>query len=135
MKSGLQTVMAVAPELRERIFGYEKKIMSPSSNLIFSFWKVLMVGFITRMSYVRSVILLDKACTTLGRQVGWSTKQRNKRKNEMKRYLAAYYGTIRKIVELSFYEKLFSLWHVFHLPLFYMLIVTGIFHVIAVHMY
>ena len=135
MKSGLQTVFAVAPELRERIFGYEEKIMSPSSNLIYSFWKVLVVGFITRKSYLSSVILLDKACTTLGRQVGWSTKKRNKRKKEMDRYLAAYYGTIRKIVELSFYERFFSLWHVFHLPLFYMLIVTGIFHVIAVHMY
>ena len=135
MKSGLQTVFAVAPELRERILGYEGKIMSRSSNLLYSFWKVFMAGYITRRSYVSSGMLLEKACTTLGRQVGWSTRERNKRKNEMKRYLAAYYGTIRKIVELSFYEKLFSLWHIFHLPLFYMLIVTGIFHVVAVHMY
>ncbi len=135
MKSGLHTIFAVAPDLRERVFGYEEKIMKPSSNLIYSFWKVLIVGFMTRKSYMSSALLLDKACITLGRQVGWSTKELNKRKIEMKRYLTAYYGTIRKIVELSFYEKLFSLWHVFHMPLFYMLIVTGIFHVIAVHMY
>jgi len=135
MKSGMDTVFNFAPKIRGRIFGYEKKIMRPSSNLIHSFWKFLVVGLITRKSYISSAALLDRACADLGRQVGWSAKERRKRKTQMKRYLAAYYGTIKKIVQLSFYEKLFSLWHVLHLPLFYMLIVTGIFHVIAVHMY
>ena len=36
---------------------------------------------------------------------------------------------------LNSYERLFGLWHVFHLPFFYMLVVTAIVHVVAVHMY
>jgi len=49
--------------------------------------------------------------------------------------LYRYIETIRKIAQLSTYERLFSLWHVLHMPLFIMLIITGIIHVIAVHMY
>jgi hypothetical protein len=42
---------------------------------------------------------------------------------------------VRRVSELATYEKLFSLWHVLHLPLFFMLLVAGIVHVVAVHVY
>ncbi len=33
------------------------------------------------------------------------------------------------------FERLFGVWHLLHLPLYFMLIVTGVVHVVAVHMY
>jgi hypothetical protein len=42
---------------------------------------------------------------------------------------------VRRVTELTTYERLFSLWHVLHLPLFFMLLVAGIVHVVAVHVY
>ena len=49
--------------------------------------------------------------------------------------LIARLESIRKIAEFNFYERLFSIWHLLHFPLFLMLIVSGIVHGIAVHMY
>lgn len=46
-----------------------------------------------------------------------------------------YIKTVRKIVSLRFYERLFSLWHMLHLPIFFMLVITGFVHVYAVHVY
>lgn len=43
--------------------------------------------------------------------------------------------TTRRAAELGFYRRLFSLWHLFHLPIFFMLIITGLIHVYAVHSY
>ena len=43
--------------------------------------------------------------------------------------------SVRRVAELSTYERLFSLWHVLHLPLFFMLLVAGIVHVISVNVY
>lgn len=42
---------------------------------------------------------------------------------------------LQSMAGLSLYSRLFSLWHIVHLPFFYMLIITAIVHVIAVHMY
>jgi hypothetical protein len=42
---------------------------------------------------------------------------------------------VRRVTELTTYERMFSLWHVLHLPLFFMLLVAGIVHVVAVHIY
>jgi hypothetical protein len=41
----------------------------------------------------------------------------------------------RRVGTFQAYERLFALWHVLHLPLFFMLIIAGIVHVIAVHVY
>ncbi len=41
----------------------------------------------------------------------------------------------REVAEFRIYERLFSVWHVLHVPLFLMLIAAGIVHVISVHVY
>jgi hypothetical protein len=41
----------------------------------------------------------------------------------------------RRAAEYEFYVRLFSLWHVLHIPLFFMLLIAGIVHVIAVNVY
>ena len=41
----------------------------------------------------------------------------------------------RRVAEFESCERLFSLWHVLHLPMFGMLLVAGIVHVIAVNVY
>lgn len=46
-----------------------------------------------------------------------------------------YFRRIEQAAELGFYERLFAAWHVLHLPLFILLILTAIIHVIAVHFY
>jgi hypothetical protein len=41
----------------------------------------------------------------------------------------------RRRAEYQMYARLFSLWHVLHIPLFFMLLIAGIVHVIAVNVY
>ena len=61
------------------------------------------------------------------------------RRRDLQRTAYAYIenriSATRRVIELSAFERLFSLWHALHLPLFFMLLVAGIVHVIAVHVY
>ncbi|MGB5489369.1 MAG: hypothetical protein WBM76_00945 [Woeseiaceae bacterium] len=50
-------------------------------------------------------------------------------------YAAKQVRLMRQVAQISFYEKLFSLWHVFHMPLFLVLVISALVHVLAVHMY
>jgi hypothetical protein len=52
-----------------------------------------------------------------------------------KRYIGKRLDAARRVAEFESYERLFALWHMFHLPLFFILLVAGIIHVIAVHIY
>ena len=41
----------------------------------------------------------------------------------------------RRMVEYKMYARLFSFWHVLHIPLFFMLLIAGFVHVIAINVY
>lgn len=51
------------------------------------------------------------------------------------RYVERRLYSARRLAEFSSCEKLFALWHVLHMPLFFMLVIAGIVHVVAVHVY
>jgi len=44
-------------------------------------------------------------------------------------------GSWRRLAQLAFFERLFSWWHILHLPIFIMMIITVVIHVWAVHSY
>lgn len=50
-------------------------------------------------------------------------------------YVRNYVHLMGRVAQFTLYEKLFSVWHVLHLPLFYMLVLSALLHVLAVHMY
>jgi hypothetical protein len=51
------------------------------------------------------------------------------------RYVEARLVAARRVAEFEASERLFAAWHVLHMPLFLMLVVVGVVHVFAVHMY
>ena len=46
-----------------------------------------------------------------------------------------YMLALRRIAAFRVYERLFSNWHMLHLPLFFMMIMTAVVHIFAVHLY
>jgi hypothetical protein len=50
-------------------------------------------------------------------------------------YIDDRLSATRRVVEFSAFERLFSLWHALHMPLFLMLLIAGVVHVAAVHVY
>lgn len=51
------------------------------------------------------------------------------------RYVDDRLHATRRVVGFDAFQRLFSLWHALHLPLFLMLLVAGVVHVAAVHLY
>ena len=51
------------------------------------------------------------------------------------RYIRDYTNLTGRVAQFSLYERLFAFWHVLHLPIFYMMILSAVVHVLAVHMY
>lgn len=47
----------------------------------------------------------------------------------------AHLASVQRLAQLAVFERLFSLWHVLHVPLFWLLVASAIAHVVAVHMY
>lgn len=51
------------------------------------------------------------------------------------RYGAHRLSAARRVAEFEACERMFSLWHVMHIPLFILMIIAAVVHVVAVHVY
>ena len=51
------------------------------------------------------------------------------------RHVSATLRAAQRYAQFSMYERLFSLWHVVHIPFLCMLVLTALVHVVAVHAY
>jgi hypothetical protein len=56
-------------------------------------------------------------------------------KKTSSKYIRSFVRLTGRIAKFTLYERLFSLWHVLHLPLFFMMVISALVHVLAVHMY
>jgi hypothetical protein len=50
-------------------------------------------------------------------------------------YIRSFVTLVGRITQFTLYERLFSLWHVLHMPLFFMMVISALLHVLAVHLY
>lgn len=83
-----------------------------------------------RLRHAMTVVLNQVAA-----EEQWDRETKRKQAQQAKRYLKTYLDSTKKVLEFNFYERLFALWHIAHLPFFLMMVLSGIVHVIAVHMY
>jgi hypothetical protein len=65
----------------------------------------------------------------------WDRQKRTTRGHQFELLVARYTATVRRAAQFDTYRRLFSLWHLVHVPFIYLLVASAIYHVIAVHMY
>jgi hypothetical protein len=66
---------------------------------------------------------------------GWSLKEYKQILDEEKRLLREHVNAVVDIAHVHLYERVLVRWRILHIPLLYILFVTGCAHVLAVHMY
>jgi hypothetical protein len=65
----------------------------------------------------------------------WDAEKRALRGRQFDLLVARYTATVKRAAQFDAYTRLFSLWHLVHVPFLYLLVASAIYHVIAVHMY
>ena len=58
-----------------------------------------------------------------------------KQVHDYRRTIESYLKAMRNVAQFGTYERMFSWWHIFHVPLVYMMVFSAFYHVYAVHAY
>ena len=128
-------ILDEAPEVRNQIHEYEDSVLALPGKFFPSVkhWISMRIrAILLYRSSIRAIyIVLEKESA----RRNWPQKKKKAYKKTIRTVLLAHKSATRKLLEFHFWERLFSFWHVFHLPLFVMMIVTGFIHVYAVHAY
>ncbi len=124
-----------APHMRERLKSFEDIVLSPSYGLFESAARFVTVGMKIRWTHLILLKRLKHVLREKKKREGLSTKEVAHLGKIAKKELSTHLDSALKIAEFSLFERFFSLWHLFHFPLFLMLVVTVLIHVVAVHMF
>jgi len=65
----------------------------------------------------------------------FGTRQTREAVRDFRNAADRYFAAVGRIATFALYERMFALWHVLHLPLFVLLVLTAIGHIVAVHLY
>jgi hypothetical protein len=109
--------------------------LAPKKGILSGIWLLLRLrwkAMICREQMMRRarVLIANEA-----KERGWTWGTRRRRTAEARNCLIRFFRAVRKAAAFAVYERLFALWHILHLPLFILLVLTTTLHVIAVHTY
>ena len=114
---------------------FEEVILASSMGPTRSLWTFLSVGSKCRRHARRARKLASTLVDQHARENGlgwWARRQMLHRTNQ---YCTIYFAAVKRAARFSVFESLFRMWHVLHLPLFFLLVLAAIAHIIAVHLY
>jgi hypothetical protein len=134
----VNSMFSFAPRIQQKLVEFRDFAMKSSTAGRVKLWNILTLGIRAKWLTMRLVRDLENAMYTDAHQKKWNDAQM-KRLDELfyqnEKFIRSYILAVRDLAQFGTYEKLFSLWHVFHVPIVYMLVFSAIWHVIAVHMY
>jgi hypothetical protein len=135
----LSGAIAIRPSLggpfnwEEPLKAFENAALSPPSSLPSAMKKAAVLSIATRRAERAIRRAVRRSLTGTNHPVERATQRAANA--DMSDRLRRYFKTLRRTGSLAVYERLFALWHVLHLPLIFLLVLTAIIHVVAVHLY
>jgi len=119
------------PPLERQLEEFEHRLLAPGA----AGWRLVTVVLRVHRARRRAGRELRAALTAQAAARGWDRARSRHAYRVGMRAVSDYLGAIRDVALFSAYERLFSAWHLLHIPLMVILVVTGAIHVLAVHMY
>jgi hypothetical protein len=79
--------------------------------------------------------ILRSRMVVIAHAEGWSRRRLQSRLGKANKLVNDYLAAAQRVAQFSVWERLFSWWHIAHVPFVYMLVASAIAHVVAVHAY
>ncbi len=127
--------LAFAPAVEQRLRDFERTQLVPRQGLLHVARAVVWVPLLQLMTYRLCVSELDVLMTQMAVSQKWSRQDLQRRRKGARKMVGRYLESVVRVAQFSSYSFLLSLWHVAHIPFVYVLVLTVLVHVYAVHVY
>jgi hypothetical protein len=135
VESDARSKLDFSPEVKARLLAFEQHELRASPGWLTSLRQVTALPLQQRIAYVRCAAELRRRLHRMAAGQGWSADDLQRRQRRALRLVDRYLDAVVRVAQYSAYERLFALWHLAHLPFVYLLIISAVVHVIAVHAY
>jgi hypothetical protein len=131
----IRTVFGEYPEIEQRLKAFREFAFADVKGVLPRLHRFITLKFKGRRLAHSVRERLKRAMRKAKREQRLTRPQRILTYRLAKEKSNAYVDAVCEASQLTSWERLFSMWHVIHVPFLYLLVVSGIVHVVAVHMY
>lgn len=124
-----------APDIEQRLRDLEAVAFADKASALQRAWLFATLPLRVQWTAFRASRDLSRALTRIARKKHWRSGKLRSRVAYGRRMIRDYLGLVQDAALFHTYERLFSLWHIVHVPFVWLLAFSAVFHVIAVHMY
>lgn len=119
----------------QRLDNFTESVLTHRDTLTYAFWEFMSFGWRSRWLYIRLTDDMRHHLRAMAEDNGWDSQTLRHKNKVFRRQLQHYITVLKKVALFSVYERFFAFWRNAHVPLLYLLLMSGVMHVIAVHMY
>ena len=133
--SGASHALAPVPEVARRLAEFEARCTVGSGQWL-GHWR-LVVALPWRAALVRHgcVRALRRGLRAQAAAAGWTRAERRQRQRTGQSVVDEVLRSVLRVAQFTAFARLFSLWHVLHVPFVYLMVACAVVHVVAVHAY
>ena len=135
LKGAIEGELAMPPDFLAALDRHTERAHSRRSGALFSLFTLLRLRLTSLGLKARLGRLAERHIRAQAKRLGWSWRLRRRHHKAARALIEQYLAAVNKTAAFQFYERLFGLWHVLHLPLFAILLFAAVIHVVAVHLH
>lgn len=130
-----RTALHFAPAAEARLVALQAYVGQPRDAWTTHLHRLFVLPWTIRRQ--RHLIRRDahQALRRLALEQRWEAATLRSRRRRVDRIVSDHTASVRRIAQLAAYTRLFSLWHVLHVPFVFLMVVCAVVHVVAVHAY
>ena len=132
---GMAPLLKASPGLALELERYKALAFDRGGGWLRRALRFLTLGMHARRAERACSREIARVVASAARDRRWDDAQVGRRAAKGRRLVRGYLGSIKRASQFTVYERIFSLWHVLHIPLVWLLVSSAAYHVLAVHMY
>jgi hypothetical protein len=123
------------PEVENRLTQFQAYALAENLGFAKSALRLFTLGTRRRVEYARCASELRRAMRERAEIRQWDHDKLRRRLGRATRLVDEFLLSVQRVSQFDVYDRMFRLWHVAHVPLVYLLVLSAVAHVVAVHMY
>lgn len=131
----LGAVYSLLADIEPRLQGFHRHAFTTPAGLPGRVWHFIALRAASRRLALSIQHDVRKVLSRLVKEGGLTRGEGKAHYLLAKQQTDRYLSAIVSVSQFKQWERLFSLWHAVHIPFLYLLLISGVIHVIAVHMY
>ena len=135
VESDARSRLHFAPDVEAKLQAFEEQVLKTDRGWRGHLTQLFVLPFRQWNTQRKCKASLEEALIPLAERRNWTTEELAKRRRHSRKLVRRYLMAVVRVAQFTAYERAFALWHVAHLPFVYLLVISAIIHVVAVHAY